>query len=85
MSIDAILAGVPVIACDEGNFAWAISSNSPREVENIRLATDSEVSDWLHHLAWCQWTPDEMESGAVIEHLRPIIEQLVADDVADVQ
>lgn len=76
-SIDAVLAGVPVIAVDEGNFAWPISSRTLAEIESPHLANKKTVDDWLIKLANCQWTRSEMASGQVWRHLEPIIEKVL--------
>jgi hypothetical protein len=73
ISIDAIYAGVPVIACDAGNFAWNISSRFAEEINSPFLAPPDTVLQWLWDLAWCQWSADEMKSGQAWEHLLPAI------------
>lgn len=76
MAIDSVLDGIPTIACDPGNFAWGISSNSLSDVENIKLANGIEIGRWIKALSNCQWTEDEMYSGdcwrAVVETLEKI-------------
>lgn len=73
--IDAVLAGVPVIATDQGNFAWPISSHSINEVLDPRLAARGEVETWLEELANSQWSTHEMRSGIVWQRIGPIVEQ----------
>jgi hypothetical protein len=63
MAIDSVLAGVPTIACDAGNFAWPISSHDPRCVLDLKHESDHRVLEWLQQLAQCQWNQDEMRSG----------------------
>lgn len=57
-AVNAVLAGVPMVVCDEGSMAWEVAAHSlgsvPREVDR---------SDWAARLAWKQWTIDEMRSG----------------------
>lgn len=77
LSIDAVLNGYPVIACDEGNFAWNVAETKLKNIENLNLASNDEIQQWLHNLAYCQWTPDEMEQGIVWEHLYPSIEKVL--------
>lgn len=79
LSIDAVLNGYPVIACDEGNFAWNVAETKLRNIESLKLASDREVQQWLYNLAYCQWTPEEMESGKCWKHLLPSIEQLLME------
>ena len=74
-SIDAVLAGVPVIAMDEANFAWPISSHNIADINDPYLATDDEVTDWLVRLANSQWTPGEMSKGQPWAMLESVILQ----------
>jgi hypothetical protein len=79
LTIDAVVNGIPVIACDEGNFAWNIGERKLRNIENLQLANDSDVHQWLRNLAYCQWTPEEMESGECWEHLASSVEKVLQD------
>lgn len=75
--IDAVLHGVPVIAIDEGNLAYPISSRRIEELNNPKLAPQPEVTDWMCKLANSQWNEQEMLSGKVWGKLFPLIlEQL---------
>jgi hypothetical protein len=69
MAVDSVLAGIPTIACDSGNFAWGISSNHVDQITDIRKADRKDITHWLNQLAACQWTAAEMRSGRVWEHL----------------
>jgi hypothetical protein len=75
-SIDSVLNGVPAIAVDPGNFAWDISTNYLNEIENIKLASDDDVNQWLNNLSYSQWSPLEMYNGTAWRHLVPLINQL---------
>jgi len=55
--VEAVLAGVPTIAMDEGSMAWAVAGHQVTEI----IRPDREA--WAARLAWCQWTRDEMQSG----------------------
>lgn len=79
LSIDAVYRGIPVIATDEGNFTWGVTERKLNNVENLNLATEQEVQQWLYNLAYCQWTPDEMEEGIVWNHLKPTIDALLKE------
>jgi len=83
LSIDAVLNGYPVIASDEGNFAWNVAETKLKNIENLNLASNQDVQQWLHNLAYCQWTADEMESGKCWEHLQPSIERVLAEVTAN--
>jgi hypothetical protein len=69
MAVDSVLAGIPTIACDAGNFAWGISSNHVQQINDIHKANRDDMEHWLNQMAACQWTADEMRSGRVWEHL----------------
>jgi hypothetical protein len=79
LAIDAVIQGVPVIACDEGNFAWNVGETRLTNIENLQLADDSIVQQWLQNLSYCQWTFAEMESGKVWSHLKPGIEESIRE------
>jgi hypothetical protein len=75
LAIDAVVNGIPVIACDEGNFAWSVAERKLENIENLNLASDSVVHQWLRNLSYCQWTPEEMESGECWNHLYSCVEE----------
>lgn len=77
LSIDAVLNGIPVIACDPGNFAWSISSNDINEIENPLLKNENNVQEWLNTLAYCQWSKEEMANGKAWAHLKPAVLKLI--------
>lgn len=56
--VDAALAGVPVIVCDEGSMAHAVAAHG-LGAELVR----PDRTAWAHALAWKQWTLDEVRSG----------------------
>ena len=80
MSIDAVINGVPVIAVDEGNFAYNVGETKLKNIESLNLAPEPEVLQWLYNLAYCQWTPSEMEDGTCWRHLKPTLNRLVAEN-----
>lgn len=75
-SIDSILAGIPTVACDPGNFAYELSTNFLEQINALRFAEPHQVMQWLYNLAYSQWTVDEMYNGTAWRHLLPIIEQV---------
>jgi hypothetical protein len=78
LAIDAVVRGIPVIACDEGNFAWNVAERKLRNIESLNLAKDDQVQQWLRNLAYCQWSPEEMESGECWSHLKSSIDKVIA-------
>ena len=79
LSIDAVRNGIPVIACDPGNFAWPISSKNAHQVEHPFMASEENVQSWLNTLAYCQWSKSEMESGEAWAHLKPAVEKIIKE------
>ena len=73
-SIDAVLAGVPCIACDEGNFVWPISSKNVEDINNPYLASKELVQQWLYDLSYCQWSVEEIKDGTAWAHYSKIVE-----------
>lgn len=62
--VDALLAGVPVVAMDEGSISWPMASHTLEEP----LRTPDR-HEWLASLGYSQWTPDEMRQGLPWRHL----------------
>lgn len=71
-SIDAILHGVPVIAMDEGNLVYPISSHRIDEISNPKLVSKTQIDDWLLSLANSQWEETEMREGTVWKKIEPL-------------
>lgn len=57
-AVDAVLAGVPTVAVDEGSMAFPVASHS---VSVPPITPDR--AEWAARLAWRQWTLEELESG----------------------
>lgn len=77
-SVDSIIHGIPVIACDAGNFAFDISSHYPDDVANIKMADHQTVVQWLKKLSYSQWNVDEMRSGLVWQNILPVIANVLS-------
>lgn len=65
VAVDGLVAGIPAFG-GEG-IAQAVSSGAIEELEVPRFPADR--IEMLADLAWCQWTPDEMATGACLKHL----------------
>ena len=74
-TIDAILAGVPCISADEGNFAWPITSHYIEDVTDPYLADTQTVQQWLYDLSYCQWSKDEIRTGKAWAHLSRVFSE----------
>ena len=75
-SIDSIIAGIPCIACDPGNFAFDISTQFISEINSLKLVDHLTVYSWLKKLSFCQWSIEEMENGTAFRHLIPMLVEL---------
>jgi hypothetical protein len=64
-AVESVLAGVPTVAVDSGTMAHEVTAHRIGE----RITPDR--SAWAARLAWCQWTMDEIRSGAAWEAIRP--------------
>jgi hypothetical protein len=73
LAIDSVLSGIPTIACDPGNFAWGISSNSVQDINNVKLESTELVQQWLRNIAGCQWSTQEMRNGTAWQYLLPVL------------
>lgn len=62
--VDAVLAGVPTIAMDEGSMAWDVTGHE------LKLPPMPDRLPWAHALAWKQWAKDELASGFCWENVR---------------
>lgn len=63
--VDAALAGVPVIAVNEGAMAWDVSMHEITGEQYLPVRTQ-----WLNDLAYKQWLLEEIASGEAWEHLK---------------
>lgn len=75
-SIDSVLAGVPAITCDPGNFAFDISSHYIQDIGHPLQVDVGTVEQWLCNLAYSQWTAEEMKNSVAWQHLVPVIESI---------
>ncbi len=72
-AVDAVLAGVPAIVLGPG-IARPVASRSVADVYDPYWPPDKVRHQWLADLAYCQWTTEEMASGAMWNVLRPQLE-----------
>lgn len=64
--VDAVLAGVPVIAVDAGSMALSVAGLS---LYGVTDPPRPGRTQWAHNLAYAQWRESEFRSGLVWEHL----------------
>jgi len=64
LGVDAVLAGVPTVAMDEGSMAWPVAAHV------ISGVVYPPRNRWAQALAWTQWTLPEIASGEAWAALR---------------
>jgi len=65
--VNAIIAGVPVIALDKASMVWSVAAH---ELKAVKRPIRPDRQQWLDDLAYCQWTEAEIRSGEAWEHLK---------------
>jgi len=70
--VDAVINGVPVIACDPGSFVYNISSNSVDALLDPKMVTEEKRMQWLYDLSYAQWHQRDLKNGKVWQHLRGV-------------
>jgi hypothetical protein len=67
-AVQATLQGVPVFS-DPKSFAWTVSSASLAEIEDPFY---TDPTEWLHSLAYQQFTPEEFANGTAVSILKEL-------------
>lgn len=67
VGVDAVLAGVPVIAMDRGSMAYDVADHDLRSVEAPTIHEHRQI--WAERLAYTQWNLEEMQQGLPWRHL----------------
>lgn len=60
---EAVCEGIPAISMDKSSFAWPVSYHSLDILSEKNIKCKFERDQWLYDCAYCQWTPDELDSG----------------------
>jgi hypothetical protein len=68
VGVDAAVAGVPLIACDEGSMAYAVAGHDPAEAGD---PPRPDRTQWGYDLAYAQWRQVEIAAGEAWAHLEP--------------
>lgn len=55
--VDAVLAGIPIVAMDAGSMVREIAGHE------LKMPPVPDRTPWAHKIAWCQWSMQEMASG----------------------
>ena len=67
VGVDAVINGVPNIACDSGNMAYEVSSKNLSDIEN---PFRGDKKEWANKIAHCQWSLEEFKSGECWAHIK---------------
>jgi len=65
--VDAVLAGKPVVALDEGSMVYDIAAN---DFTNLHVPKWPDRTQWCNNIAYAQWKPNEMLKGEAWETLK---------------
>jgi hypothetical protein len=65
-TVDAVLAGVPSVAMDQGSMAWDVTGHK------LEYPASPDRTHWAYALAWKQWRLEEMRSGYCWDAVREI-------------
>ena len=57
-AVESVLAGVPTVSMCKGSMAYDVTGHTIGDM--LRVPRE----DWAARLAWCQWLPEEIASGA---------------------
>lgn len=66
-AIDALLMGVPAVAMSPASLAWPVTDHDLERLEDPTLYPREQ---WLHDLAYAQWTEAEIGSGLAWARLK---------------
>ncbi len=64
--IDAVINGIPNVACDTGSMVYDVST---KDIAEIEKPYRGEKKKWTNKISHCQWSIDEFESGECWEHV----------------
>jgi len=67
-ALDSIMYGVPVIILGT-SIASPLTANTLDDMECLDFPDDEQRYQWACNVAYCQWTPDEIERGLAWETL----------------
>lgn len=65
-AVEALIAGKPVFAFDEGSMVWDLANRNLADLEEPKMP---DRKQWAANLAYTQWTPAEMAEGKAWQHL----------------
>jgi hypothetical protein len=69
VSVDAMVAGKPVLNFSDYSMVWDMALKSYDELLEEQPEPENRMQ-WCYDLAYTQWLPEEIESGEAWEHLK---------------
>lgn len=63
IAVQTVMCGIPTVTMDKGSMTWPITGHA---LDDIRTP---EREPWVHWLAWCQWSHDEIREGIPWDYL----------------
>ncbi len=81
-TVDALMLGVPVIACSQRNVVYPIVSNVVADLarpDGPPYPSEAVLRQFMADLAYAQWTPAELRSGQVAERWQGYLKTRIAD------
>jgi hypothetical protein len=75
VGVDSILAGVPVVGCHPGNFAYPLSST----IKDVEQPIMPNRQQWCADIAYVQWSLDEIRQGKPWNHLKSELQRLLSE------
>ena len=73
-SIDALVAGIPIIVRSKRNVAHSIAMHSIADVKHLTYPDEKVLKQFLADLAYAQWTPAEIRTGIVAQRFAKTID-----------
>ena len=73
-AVDAATYGIPVFLTSDLCLAWDIGAHDLKQIENPVMP---DRTQWLHDLAYANWTLQEVRDGTVWRFMKPHVEKLI--------
>jgi hypothetical protein len=68
--IEAVEAGVPLFAMENGSMAYPLAHKDLSQIENLNYNID--LQEWKNKIAYTIWNKSEVQSGVCWNHLRQV-------------
>lgn len=73
-AVNSIMRGIPTV-CLRPCAASPVAMRNISELEAPTFPSDDARLQWLHNLAWCQWTDEEIEQGHMWHFIKEELRQ----------